>query len=280
MPAQALVGADRLTYATFGDPAAPPAILVHGWLSHRGVWRQTIPALQTRYFCVAVDLLGFGDSDKPAAGDYSIAAQAGRVVALADQLGLERFTLVGHSMGGQICSYAAARTAPERVVRLVSVAGVVTGRLQPMVERLVYPMVNLAAHYPSLYRLAPRLSRWSLVNRLVFNNWFYRMDVLPMDSWEIDRRMATRPEIAISARLAGEAIHAGNLTTHLPHVLAPTLGIYGRQDRTVPFSDGELLQRLVPGARLASLEACGHFPMYEQTGTYLEALTGFLYMRS
>jgi len=49
--------------------------MVHGWLSHRGVWRQTSPALKDKYHCVTLELLGFGDSDKPANGDYSIHEQ-------------------------------------------------------------------------------------------------------------------------------------------------------------------------------------------------------------
>jgi pimeloyl-ACP methyl ester carboxylesterase len=102
------------------------------------------------------------------------------------------------------------------------------------------------------------------------------MDAIALESWEIDRRMAQRPEIAISAQRAGQAIHACNLTSDLPNLLAPALGIYGCNEGTVPFSDAELFQQLVPNVQLVAIKDCGHFPMYEQTTAYLQALRGFL----
>src|SRR5688572_33414155 len=108
---------DKLMYTTVGHPAAPPLLLVHGWLSYRGVWRQTMEAFKDSHYCVAIDLLGFGNSDKPAGGDYSIAAQGQRVLQLANALGLDRFALMGHSMGGQIALCVASMLAPARVLR-------------------------------------------------------------------------------------------------------------------------------------------------------------------
>ncbi len=72
-----------IAYITAGDPAAPPLVMVHGWLSHAGVWRSTFEAFQDSHFCVAIDLLGLAASDKPANGDYSIPAQAKLVLALS-----------------------------------------------------------------------------------------------------------------------------------------------------------------------------------------------------
>lgn len=276
MIANFISASGNLAYETFGDPSAPPIIFVHGWLSHRGVWRQTTPMLQEKYYCVSLDLLGFGDSDKPADGDYSIPAQAQRVLELADHLGFERFSLVGHSMGGQVCTWLAARTAPERVSRLVSVGGVVSGRLMMRVRTMVPPLVNLAVLYPSMVRLTAQLSDWAPFAHFLFRPWFYRMDSIPFESWELDRRLALRAEIAIPAQQAGLAVPRWNLTADLPRILAPTLGIYGRNDGTIPFADGELLQQLVPNAQLVAFDDCGHFPMYERTDDYLKALDAFL----
>jgi len=89
----------KLTYTKVGHSDAPPLLMIHGWLSYRGVWRQTADAFKNSHYCVAIDLLGFGNSDKPADADYSIAAQGQRVLQLADALGFDRFTLMGHSMG-------------------------------------------------------------------------------------------------------------------------------------------------------------------------------------
>lgn len=163
MDASLTVEGYRLTYTTIGSPTQPPVILMHGWLSHRGVWRQTLPALSDHFYCVAIDLLGFGDSDKPAGADYGIEAQGHRALQVADALGLDRVALLGHSMGGQIALNVAARLAPDRITRVVSVAGVVTGKLSRWVEQLTCRTIALAHYIPSLYTVSTPLlvkQRW------------------------------------------------------------------------------------------------------------------------
>jgi abhydrolase domain-containing protein 6 len=272
----ATIDGHRLVYSVVGRSDLPPLILLHGFGSYRGVWRQTMEALQERYYCVAVDLLGFGDSDKPPDADYSIAAQGRRILQLADTLGLNRFALIGHSMGGQIALCIAALLAPERVTRLVSVSGVVTGRLSRRVERITYVQIAAARFVPQLYTLARWLSRWRPYAYFQFRPWFYRMDALPFETWKIDRDMVNRPCLHLSMIPAWQAIHGLNLEPHLSKIIAPTLAIFGQQDGTVPVSDGHLVQQLVPNSQLVLFDQCGHFPMYEQPQPYLEALRRFM----
>jgi pimeloyl-ACP methyl ester carboxylesterase len=149
-----------LVYTIAGQPGALPVMMVHGWLSHRGVWRQTIDALQDSHCCVAIDLLGFGDSDKPARADYSIPAQGRRVLQLADALGWERFALMGHSMGGQIALCIASMLAPHRITQLVSVAGGVSARLNPYLDKVVYKFIALGKAFPPAFALFRRVSRY------------------------------------------------------------------------------------------------------------------------
>jgi 2-hydroxymuconate-semialdehyde hydrolase len=266
----------KLAYITAGRPTAPPLLLVHGWFSHRGVWRQTVEALQADYYCVALDLLGFGDSAKPAEAEYSIEAQGRRVLRLADALGLERFVLVGHSMGGQTALCVASLLAPERVTRLVSVAGVVAARLMPQVEQVIYRQVAQGKAHPWLYALPRWLTRYRWYAYRHFRAWFYEMEAVPFEEWALDRRMALQPDIQIPAYKAGQAIHDLDLTNHLARIAALTLVIFGWQDGTVPLSDGYLVEQHVPDSQLVLIDRCGHFPMYEQTEQYLAALRAFL----
>jgi pimeloyl-ACP methyl ester carboxylesterase len=265
-----------LVYSTAGRPGAPPLLLVHGWFSFRGVWWQTMAALQDSHFCVALDLLGFGHSDKPEDADYSIEAQGRRILQLADILGLDRFDLAGHSMGGQIALCVASMLAPERVNRLVSVAGVVSARLTPLVENTVYRQTEIGMANPWLFDLARWLVRYRWYAYRSFRSWFHEMDAVPFDQWAVDRRMAFQPGIIVSAYKAGRAIHDLDLTAHLPRISAPTLAIFGRQDAVVLLSDGHLVDQHVPDSRLVLIDHCGHFPMYERPRQYLEALRGFL----
>jgi pimeloyl-ACP methyl ester carboxylesterase len=265
----------QLVYTASGDPANPPLIMIHGWLSHRGVWRTTVPALQDRFYCIAVDLLGFADNEKPADADYSIAAQARRVVALADTLGFQKFSLMGHSMGGQIATHISAITAPERVERLVSVDGVVTGRLAPFVENLTVPLMRSGQKLPALYDLmGPWVEKRWYAN-FVFKPWFYDMNIPPFDSWKIDRQMASQKSLAFSAVKAYDSLFATDLTQHLPRVQVRTLVISGQQDGTVPVEQAHLLKKRVPGAQLTLFDRCGHFPMLEKTEAYLASLHTF-----
>ncbi len=266
---------ERLTYVTAGDPAAPPVVLVHGWMSYAGVWRSTQAALQSRYYTVAVDLLGFGDSAKPAHGDYSIAAQGQRVLKLADALGFERFTLIGHSMGGQIALHIAACQTPDRIVRLVDVAGVAAAKLTSHVEHL-YPLVTAGRWLPWGYRVNAALNRYPWFVRAQYRAWFYRIDSLPLAAWAEDRQRACQPGCALPSYAAMHALRALDLTPHLAAITAPTLVIFGARDGTVPIEQGRLVARTVPDVRLVEIDDCGHFPMYEQPAAYLDALRGFL----
>jgi pimeloyl-ACP methyl ester carboxylesterase len=106
----------RLVYREEGDPTAPPLLLIHGRTADHNDWNGITQHFAARYHVLVPDLRGHGASDHP--GDYRLPVMAGDVVALLDHLGLERATLVGHSLGGVI-SYHVAMSHPARVERLV-----------------------------------------------------------------------------------------------------------------------------------------------------------------
>jgi pimeloyl-ACP methyl ester carboxylesterase len=255
-----------------GDPKNPAILMLHGWMSHRGVWNRTIAALQDKYYCVAIDLLGFGASDKPDGADYSLSAQGQRVVLLSEQLGLKTFSLIGHSMGGQIAMHIAAVLAPRRVEKLVTVGGVVTGKLSDSVEGTSVPFYRYARQWPWLYGLAGTLLKFDPLINQIFKPWFYNPKNMPLPVWRIDREAAFNRACAFSADEAAKAIHALDLTQSLRKIQAETLIIYGKQDGVVPEDQPLLAQTLIPNNNLALIEKCGHFPMYERTGAYLKAL--------
>lgn len=92
-------------YQEFGDPSDPTLLLIHGYTASTYVWHTVAPRLADEGFRVlAVDLLGFGFSDKPAAFDYSIASQARLISRFMNRLGVGRATLVGSSYGGAVAS--------------------------------------------------------------------------------------------------------------------------------------------------------------------------------
>lgn len=100
--------------------AGPRILFHHGYTGSHDGWEQVLPRLADRYRCIVMDARGAGDSERPAAG-YTIAQYAADVIGMADALGLERFTYVGHSMGGGIGMWLGLEHA-DRLDRLVLVA--------------------------------------------------------------------------------------------------------------------------------------------------------------
>ena len=274
-----IIDGHKITYFVAGNTDLPPLMMVHGFGSYHGVWAQTIEALQENYHCIAIDLLGFGYSDKPYNADYSIIAQGKRVLKLADELGWKEFSLMGHSMGGQIALCIASTLAPNRIQHLVDVSGVVAARLSPFAENINIRSIALARAIPqafSLYRWLAR-QRWLVLSPFTgFRSYFYRMDTIPFENWAIDREISFQPDGQVAAYEAGKAIHALDLTLSLSNITAPTLIIFGKQDNIVPITDAYLAQQYISKSKLVMIDECGHFPMYEKQKQYLEAVCAFL----
>jgi pimeloyl-ACP methyl ester carboxylesterase len=267
----------RVTYTEAGSPSNPPVILIHGIMSHCGVWTRTVEDLKNNFHCIAIDQIGFGHSDKPKNGDYTVAKQAERALKVADHFGFEKFTLIGHSMGGQVSTYLTANLAPQRVTKLISVDGVVTGRLSFQAETITRRMVALVEKFPALSTFSLRLCNQSkFLAYSVFGLWFYKISELSFDSWRVDRQMALNPEIAHVTPKAWDSLNATNLTPMLKKITAPTLVIFGNQDNTVPVSHAHVFKREQPAAQLVLLDRCGHFPMYEKFDEYIKPLRDFL----
>jgi pimeloyl-ACP methyl ester carboxylesterase len=268
---------ERIAFLTAGNPKNPPLVMVHGWFSHAEVWRGTIDMLCDRYFCIAVDLLGLALSDKPDDADYSVPAHAKRLLALVDSLGIEDFALIGHSLGGQISLYIASVLAPERVTTLIDVAGVATGRLGWYVENVIYPRLRMAVNALWLWDLIEMmLHRFPRYAKLEFHMWFYDMNRLPYDSWKLDRIMAFDRSMHLSTYRIGQGIRALDLTPYLHCIRARTLVIFGTDDAVVPPHQGKLVSDSVRGSKLALIDQCGHFPMYECKDAYLKEIETFL----
>jgi pimeloyl-ACP methyl ester carboxylesterase len=267
----------QIVYVTAGDPSAPPLMLVHGWTCHKLVWRHVLAALSDRYYLIAPDLLGHGESDAPPDGDYSIRAQAQRIVSLADQLGLARFALMGHSMGGLISLYIGALLAPARLTHLIDVGGIVSGRATPRLIWVNGALILLPVIFPSFLEWQRRaVERNPRLGKLIFGTWFADMDALPYEAWAEDRHYAGRPDARLARWRAGLATLNTNISAHLDKISAPTLIIFGAHDGAVSVREGALAAARIPNSRFLLFERCGHFPMIEQPERFLAAVNAFL----
>lgn len=119
----ATVDGRRLHLMTRGDPAVSAIILVHGMRDHARSWDWIASALADRYYVVAPDLRGHGDSDHAGSCGYGMAAFVLDLACITDELKLKRFGLVGHSLGGAI-ALRFASAFPERVSTLCAIEAI------------------------------------------------------------------------------------------------------------------------------------------------------------
>jgi pimeloyl-ACP methyl ester carboxylesterase len=271
----------RIAYRTEGNPTLPPLVMVHGWLSYGGVWDTTAQALRDTHFCIMIDLLGYGYSDKPPAYTkekrvelYGIPQQARRVLAVADALKLDKFAITGHSMGGQIAVYLAVN-APKRINKVISVSGVVTGNLSAYNRYITRSIIYAALYVPAVWSFAryatPRFAWYREFNQrpLYYEKALQR-------AFSRNNEFAMLPGIETPAIASLEAIEACPLVDQLGEVRQPTLVVFGKHDGTVPVENAEIMQRNVPNCTLSLLDSCSHVPMEERFDAYIAPIRTFL----
>lgn len=116
----AIIDGRRINVLTWGDPADPPILLIHGLRDHARNWDWIAGALAARHYLIAPDLRGHGDSDWACSGAYGTAEYVLDLAEVVIALGLERFAIVGHSLGG-VLGLRLAAAFPERVAAFAGV---------------------------------------------------------------------------------------------------------------------------------------------------------------
>ncbi|MFH2009409.1 MAG: alpha/beta fold hydrolase [bacterium] len=252
----------RIHFVDRGDKARPAILFVHGFASALVVWKRLMKALESDYRVVALDLPGFGFSDKRR-GDYSPQGLADLVSAFLDQRGIPRAHVVAHSWGSSV-ALALAKRHPGRVHR-----------------------VALLGAWVFDEQLVPFL-RWSKVRGLgeFLFSLFYKQrigDRFALAFYEPERHVhhravqavrkaLNRPGAVRAALAATRQQRLSALQKHYVRINHETLLVWGREDDVALLKYGERLSRELPNARLRVFPRCGHFPMIEAFGATLNAL--------
>lgn len=118
MPQEKILRVEGHQIAYFDEGDGPPVLLIHGIPTSKLLWRGVMPELSRTHRVIAPDMLNYGNADKPARADVSIAAQARLMVGVLDALGVPRADVVAHDIGGGVAEIMAVRW-PERVKKLV-----------------------------------------------------------------------------------------------------------------------------------------------------------------
>jgi pimeloyl-ACP methyl ester carboxylesterase len=248
-----------------------PLVLLHGFMLSHYVFRHLIPALSAEHDVIAVDLPGFGESDRPTPAEfrYDEAGYLETVIGILDALAIDRASLLGHEMGGGIALYAAARR-PERVERVVV--------LDPLVYDLTLPLEGRVLLTPYLGPLAFKTLYTRTVIRRYLLRDVYRDPALVTEEW-VDYlwERLNRPGGFDAAHAAIRFLaDPSAITRSLRAIRAPTLAFWGQDDRLSSSALARRFEGDVPGSVVHVLPRCGHSPVEECPDEVLRLIQPFL----
>ena len=245
-------------------------VLLHGWIGTSSwMFKHVLPELGRQYHVVAPDLPGFGRSqtllDAPSVNGYREFVRQ-----LADEIGIDRFHLVGVSVGGTVALNFAHRY-PERVFKLVVQGPVYRGADLPRRFKLTY---DLLGRLPVITDLIPKtpVKWWFFIRRLDMGRDTRHLS-------DEDRRQLSRDILRVPnetlLEVGRELLHI-DMTAMARHIVVPTLVMDGNEARMVPASAARELSRMIPGARWRLIRDAGHNAAIEKPREFLQAVLGFL----
>ncbi|MCJ8170799.1 alpha/beta fold hydrolase [Atopomonas sediminilitoris] len=249
-----------------GGPAdAPVIVMIHGFGANKDNWVRMARHFTQDYQVLAIDLPGFGDSDKPDNVSYDVGSQAERVVKLMDELEVARFHVVGNSMGGHISALIAARH-PERIlsVGLIDNGGIEAPNKSELFIRLEKGEPNPLVVYKA--EDFDQLMDFVFVKRPPLP--------APLKQHFADEALANQAmNDKIFTHLRERYIP---LEPELPKIKAPTLVLWGDKDRVLDVSSIEVMKPLLAKPTIVVMKDCGHAPMIERPEETAEHYRRFL----
>ena len=270
--AMSLSTASRMT--AVGSPDAPvrlhseeegigqPLLLIHGFGASSYSWRAVRTELARTHRVIAIDMKGFGRSDKPLDDDYAAHDQAKLLLEFIDNRGLSELSIAGHSFGGGVALSLALelnRKHPGRLKKLILVDSVAYEQgLPPAFHVLRTPLVG-----PASAALVPPVVQSTAALMLAYKDSSKitqaTIDAYARPMHEPGNRHAL---VRTAVKILPEYVNI--LTYQYRSIAQPVLLIWCREDKIVPLAVGQRLARELPDARLEVVETCGHVPQEEE----------------
>jgi pimeloyl-ACP methyl ester carboxylesterase len=264
----------RVIYRIAGT--GPPVVLIHGMVNSSLHWEDVALRLADRYTVIAPDLIGHGDSATPR-GDYSLGAHAASIRDLLTAIGIEKATIVGHSLGGGVAMQFFYQF-PQRVERLALVSSGGLGReVSPMLRGAALPgaaaLLAAAAHPQVLNALSASGTR---MRERGHRKGIYLQQIAralrPLE--HADAREAFLHTLRSVIDVRGQRVSATDRLYLLTDF--PTLVVWGERDNTIPVAHGIATHEAVPGSRFETLPRAAHFPHLEDPEGLADVLADWL----
>lgn len=234
-----------MAYRHLGD--GPPVVLLHGFPTNSALWEREAMLLASRCRVVAPDLLGYGDSDKPAGADLSAPAQAGYVAELLGALGVVDYAVVGHDVGGAVAQLLSLGAGVRALVLLDSACFDAWPIEGVRMLQAATPDQETPEFVEDVVRLAIHLG---MARANGSNDRLVEAFVRP---WRQDPGAFFRAARSLDG--VGPAGREGDLAA----LTVPVLIVWGEEDPYFPPDLGERLGELILGSTVALLPGCSHF---------------------
>ena len=258
----------RFHYVEWGEADAPAIVLLHGLSSMGRLWDPFARALQDRYRLIALDQRGHGDTSWPDGPAYSTDDYVADLEALVDVWGLDRFALIGLSMGGMNAIAYAARH-PEKTTHLVPVD------IPPSFDREKRPNRGLDKHiaenghptfedHQGALKLI-RLTNTTTSDAALLHRLRYLMKETPDGRWTFKHD----PRVS-------HDWDPSDLWGELPNVQAPVLIVRGGKSPVLTDKTAEKMRATFPDAELFTSEESGHTVPEDTPDQFIEAVGAFL----
>jgi pimeloyl-ACP methyl ester carboxylesterase len=271
VPAKAQTGAeqpDEKTIPVFGQTihywdagSGPVVVLVHGLGSRKeGDWGHVFGPLSKKYRVVALDQIGFGQSDKPLM-DYNIQTYVDFLNEFLHQLKIEKASLMGESLGGWISALYTLEAGSD--THMVPVQKLVLVDAAGLKQDKPIPDLN-----PSTLE-----SERKLLQVVFYNSAWVTDEVVKRG---LSDRIRANISYTVRSILTNPALNEERMDGRLDGIHVPTLVAWGKQDALLPLDSGERYAKGIPGARLVTFDNCGHAPPIEKATEFVTAATTFL----
>ncbi|MDP3064227.1 MAG: alpha/beta fold hydrolase [Chloroflexota bacterium] len=265
-----VVDGARVRYAVAGE--GPAVVLVHGLGACLASWWENIGPLSKHFRVYALDMPSHGESEPLPGVDHDAVKSARFLTHFLDAMSVPRASLVGNSAGGLVTAMCALNH-PERVERLVLVDSAGLGRPVSWFLRIAsLPLAGGILHL----RTVPS-------NQAVMRELFYRPqqigDALAAELLRARNRQHTRSAMVRVLRNGVTLLgvrRAMRILDRLAQVQAPTLIVWGREDRVLPVSHAHEAARVLPQARVEVFPECGHWPQMEKAEQFNRLMVEFL----
>lgn len=226
-------------------------LMLHGYSGDKELWLRVARHFVSHHRVVVPDLPGHGETGFKAGAGYDIPSQARRVLELLDACGLDKVHVIGNSMGGYLAAWLAA-TSPERVVSLalLAPAGVTPPQPSDMDRQLA------AGHNPSLAHSRQEFVSFYAMT-MASPPWVPRVVLAALAERHVQRR-GELAEIFVNFNASP------SMESRLADIRAPSLLLWGRQDRVTDISCVAVWRQGIAGLQVETWDGLGHLPMVEK----------------